>query len=148
MWFLAILGVWIGSRGDGDPQTPHGCRLLCNIFDLDLPNHFCWPVLDNPDPHRGVLAASWELASSWHLSQPCSRDSNASPTIPTSPHCCSGPITLLMDMHVCTAGCTTFGISQLCSSCHLCKSLCGRSSSFHGETEGQTVAKPKSQQCL
>lgn len=132
-----------GSRGDGDPQTPHGCT----IFDLALLNHFCWPIGDNPHPIR----VCWLPAENWPA--PHTSPSLAPMTVmlpkqfPPLPNCCHGPITLLTGTGICTTGCSTFGASQLCSSCHPCRSLCGKSSFFHGKTEGQMAAKPKSQQC-
>lgn len=151
MWFLVILGVWIPTQvleEMGTHRHPMGAGCCATFLTL-----LCWiifvgPFEITPIPSGCAGCQFREPASSWHFSQPCSWDSDASHTIPTSSHCSHGPITLLMGACICTTSYTTFGTSQLRSSCHTCKSLCGKSLSFHGKTEGQMVAKPKSQQCL
>lgn len=93
VWRFWVCGSPRSSRGDGDPQTRRGFRLLCNFWPCFL-HHLC----------------------SEHIFQICSCDCGASHTFPTSSHCCHSPITLPMGTHIGTNSWSTLGASQLCSS--------------------------------
>lgn len=142
MQFLVILGVWIPPQVLEEMRTHrHPMSAGCCATSLTL---LCWITFVGRFEVTHILSGcpGCQLRTDLLLTP---LPSLVPVAIPTSFHCC---LSLFSWAHTSARLVVPLnGASQLFSSCHLCKSLCGKSSSFHGKT-GQMVPKPQSQQCL